>query len=311
MELAQLEAFIQVAHHRSFSRAAEALFLTQPSVTARIQSLERELGERLFERTGRSVTLTDAGHAFMPHAQRALTAVQEGTDAIEAVRHGDVGSIRIGASTSIATYVLPGILRRFREERPRVHIHVAAGTTEEVIERLIAGEIHVAITRFTQHPEVESLHLYNDDLALIVAPKHPFATKGSVTIAEAGKEPFLFFERSSSYHSLVYSMFLRAGVVPEAVMELDSMETTKHMVEANLGVAIVPVVSIEREMEQGTLARVDIKDMEQPAQREVGVHVLRNRAIAPPLRDFLKQLTAQYGLPNPFESQRHIVATSA
>ena len=76
MELAQLEAFLQVAHHRSFSRAAEALFLTQPSVTARIQSLEREIGERLFERTGRSVTLTDAGHAFIPHAQRALTAVQ-------------------------------------------------------------------------------------------------------------------------------------------------------------------------------------------------------------------------------------------
>ncbi|MGH2611290.1 MAG: LysR family transcriptional regulator, partial [Tepidiformaceae bacterium] len=85
MELAQLEAFLQVAHHRSFSRAAEALFLTQPSVTARIQSLERELGERLFERTGRSVTLTDAGQAFIPHAQRALTSVQEGADAIDAV----------------------------------------------------------------------------------------------------------------------------------------------------------------------------------------------------------------------------------
>lgn len=306
MELAQLEAFLQVAHHRSFSRAAEALFLTQPSVTARIQSLEREIGERLFERTGRSVTLTDAGRAFIQHAQRALTAVQEGTDAIEAVRHGDVGSIRIGASSSIATYALPGILQKFRESRPRVHVHLSTGTTEDMVERLLAGEIHVAVTRLAQHPEIESLHLYNDDLALVVSPRHPFAVKGRVTIAEAGREPFLFFERSSSYHSLIYSMFLRVGVVPESVMELDSMETTKHMVEAGLGLAILPVLSVEREVARGELQRVEIRDMEQPAQREVGVHVLRNRAIAPPLRDFLKLLTAEYGLPNPFDGLRRV-----
>lgn len=304
VELAQLEAFLQVAHHRSFSRAAEALFLTQPSVTARIQSLERELGERLFERTGRSVTLTDAGHAFMPHAQRAITAVQEGTDAIEAVRHGDVGSIRIGASSSIATYVLPGIFRHFREQRPRVHVHLSTGNTEDIIERLLAGEVHVVITRLAQHPEIDSLHLYNDDLALVVSPSHPFAAKGRVSIAEAGREPFLFFERSSSYHSLIYSMFLRVGVVPESVMELDSMETTKHMVEAGLGIAILPVVSVEREIANGTLIRVEIRDMEQPAQREVGVHILRNRAINPPIRDFLRLITSEYGIQNTFEGHR-------
>ena len=301
MELAQLEAFLQVAQHRSFSRAAEALFLTQPSVTARIQSLEREIGERLFERTGRSVTLTDAGHAFMPHAQRALQAVQEGTDAIEAVRHGDVGSIRLGSSSSIATYVLPKILRHFRENRPRVHVHLTTGNSEDLIEKLIAGETHVVVSRLTQHPEVESLHLYNDDLALVVSPSHPFAARGRVTIAEAGREPFLFFERSSSYHSIVYSMFLRVGVVPESVMELDSMETTKHMVEAGLGIAILPVVSVDRDVENGTLRRVEIRDMEQPAQREIGVHVMRNRAVAPPIRDFLKQLTSEFGIANVFE----------
>lgn len=302
MELAQLEAFIQVAHHRSFSRAAEALFLTQPSVTARIQSLERELGERLFERTGRSVTLTDAGRAFMPHAQRALTAVQEGTDAIEAVRHGEVGTIRIGASTSIASYVLPRILKKFREVRPRVHIHLATGQTEDIIDSLLAGEFHVAVTRLAQHPEIQSLHLYNDDLALVVPADHPFAQKGRVSIAEAARQPFLFFERGSSYHSLVYSMFLRAGVVPESVMELDDMETTKHMVEAGLGVAILPVVSFERERERGTLARVEIREMEQPAQREVGVHILRNRILAPPIHEFLRILTQEFGVENSLQA---------
>ena len=308
VELAQLEAFLQVAHHRSFSRAAESLFLTQPSVTARIQALERELGERLFERTGRSVTLTDAGRAFMPHAQRALTAVQEGADAIEAVRHGDVGNIRIGASSTIATYVLPKIVKKFREARPRVHINLSTGNTEEVVEKLLSGDVHVAITRLTQHPEIESVHLYNDDLALVVTPQHPFAKKGRVTVIEAGREPFLFFERSSSYHSLIYSMFLRVGVVPESVMELDSMETTKHMVEAGLGIAILPVMSVDREIEAGTLARVEIRDMEQPAQREVGVHVLRNRAVSPVLRDILKLLTSEYGLASTLGDHRPVAS---
>ncbi|MEX0781856.1 MAG: LysR family transcriptional regulator [Dehalococcoidia bacterium] len=299
MELAQLEAFLQVAHHRSFSRAAEALFLTQPSVTARIQSLERELGERLFERSGRSVTLTDAGHAFIPHAQRALTAVQEGADAIDAVRHGDVGSIRIAASSTIATYVLPAILKRFREQRPRVHVHLNTGATEDAVEKLLAGLVHVAICRLSPHPEVESLHLYNDDLALVVAPSHPFVGRGPVSLMEAGKEPFLFFERTSSYHGLVYSLFLRHGVAPESVLELDSMEALKHMVEAGLGIAILPAVSIVDEMKRGELVKIDIQNMEQPAQREVGVHVLRNRTLAPPVRDFLKMLTAEYGVKAP------------
>jgi DNA-binding transcriptional LysR family regulator len=220
------------------------------------------------------------------------------------VRHGDVGSIRLGVSSTVATYVLPRTLKHFRETRPRVHVHLTTGNTEDLIEKLIAGETHVVVSRLTQHPEVESLHLYNDDLALVVAPSHPFAAKGRVTIAEAGKEPFLFFERSSSYHSLIYSMFLRVGVVPESVMELDSMEATKHMVEAGLGIAILPVVSIDRDVESGMLKRVEIRDMEQPAQREIGVHVIRNRAIAPPIRDFLKLLTGEYGISNVFEGRR-------
>jgi DNA-binding transcriptional LysR family regulator len=179
---------------------------------------------------------------------------------------------------------------------------MTTGQTEDQIDKLLAGEIHVAVTRLSQHPEVDSLHLYNDDLALVVAPNHPFAKKGNATIAEVGKEPFLFFERGSSYHSLVYSMFLRAGVVPESVMELDLMEATKYLVEAGLGVSILPEISIKRELETGTLVQVEIHEMEQPAQREVGVHVLRGRILAPPIQDFLALLADDYGVENTFKN---------
>ena len=94
------------------------------------------------------------------------------------------------------------------------------------------------------------------------------------------------------------------GVVPESVMELDSMESTKHMVEAGLGIAILPVIAVERDVQRGTLARVEILDMEQPAQREIGVHVMRNRAMPAPLREFLRLLTDTYDVENVFEARR-------
>ena len=310
MELAQLEAFLQVAHHRSFSRAAEALFLTQPSVTARIQSLERELGERLFERSGRSVSLTDAGLAFIPHAQRALTAVQEGADAIDAVRHGEVGNIRIGASSSIGTYMLPDTMKRYRESRPGVHVNMSMGQTEQIVERLLAGLIHIAICRLTQHPELESIHMYNDTLVLIVPPGHPFARRKGVTLADAAEQPFIFFDRNSSYHGLVYGTFLRAGVAPESVMEIDSMEAIKHMVEAGLGLAILPEVSVRAEVAAGRLMQIDISDIEQPAEREVGLHVLKNRIMSPPIRDFIKLVAEDHNLGQVMEEKARIAAKS-
>ena len=296
VELGQLEAFVQVANHRSFSRAAEALFLTQPSVTARIQSLERELSTRLFERSGRGVSLTDSGRAFLPHAKRALTSVQEGTDAIDAVRHGESGNIRIGASSSIATYVLPRLLSEFRTERPRVHVSLSTGTSEEVIDQLLGNEVHVSICRLTPHPQIHSIYLYSDDLTMAVAPAHPFARRGRVSVDEAGKEPFLFFERDSSYYRLISNMFLRAGVVPESVMELDSIETTKRMVEAGLGVAIFPVVAVERDLAEGSLVRVEIAELEQPTRREVGLHLLRDRQPTPALAEFARLVATYYAV---------------
>jgi DNA-binding transcriptional LysR family regulator len=300
MELAQIEAFLQVARLRSFSRAAEALFLTQPSVTARIQTLEREIGERLFERSGRTVSLTDAGRAFMPHAQRAVTAVQEGSDAIDAVRHGEVGSLRLAAASSVGTYVLPAILRRYYDARPQVHVRLSTGATEEVIEHVLDGQVHVALCRLTRHPDVESARLYSDDLALVVPPEHPFVARRRVRLADAARERFLFFERGSSYHTMVYSLFLAIGAVPEAAMEIDSIETTKHMIEAGLGISVLPLSNVKREVAAGYLSTVELTDIEQPPQREVGVHVPRGRAFARPVVDFLRVLFEVYDVPHPF-----------
>src|SRR3989304_9793533 len=132
MDFGQVEAFAQVASHHSFSRAAEALQLTQPSITARIQTLERELGEELFERSGRGVRLTDAGAVLRPYVERVLQTIREGRDAVDEVRNVQLGSLRVGAAITISTYVLPGILHTFCERHPALDVVIRTGRSEQL-----------------------------------------------------------------------------------------------------------------------------------------------------------------------------------
>src|SRR3990172_7831287 len=138
MDFGQVEAFVQVAAHRSFSRAAEALNLTQPSITARIQSLERQLGEELFERGGRGVKLTDAGRAFLPYVERLLQTLREGRDAVGEVGSAQLGSLRLGSAITISTYVLPKILNSFCHRHRGVDVVIRTGRSEEVLNLLLA-----------------------------------------------------------------------------------------------------------------------------------------------------------------------------
>jgi len=185
MDFGQVEAFVQVATHRSFSRAAEALGLTQPSITARIQSLERELGEELFERGGRGVKLTDAGNAFLPYIERLLQTLQEGRDAVEEVRNAQLGSLRLGSAITISTYVLPKILHNFCRRHPGVDVVIRTGRSEQVLHMLLADEVQVGLARSLTNTEVETIALYDDEIVLVAPPSHPFA-RGTPTVAESG-----------------------------------------------------------------------------------------------------------------------------
>ncbi len=145
MDLGQVEAFVQVAQLRSFSKAADALFLTQPSVTARIQSLERDLGEALFERNGRGVRLTEMGATFLPFARRALKALQEGRDALDGMRNLDIGTLKLGSALTVSTYVLPKILKQYCSLYPGVEVTVQTGRSEQVLQMVVNDDVHCAL----------------------------------------------------------------------------------------------------------------------------------------------------------------------
>lgn len=301
MELAQLEAFVQVANHRSFSRAAEALFLTQPSVTARIQSLERELSERLFERNGRTVVLTDAGGAFLPHALRALQAVEEGKESLEGIRNTEFGSLRLGSAMTVCAYVLPKILKQFHQRYPGLSVSVRTGRTEHMLEALLQDEVQVATVRNLSHPEVHTIQLYSDEVVLVSDAEHTFARNRRATILEVAEQPLIFFDKASSYYSLIHSAFRQAGAIPQQAMELDSLEATKKMVEEGLGIALLPKVSVMRELKLGTLVEVKVTDMP-PVRREIGLMFRRRRKLSRPVVAFVKFLQEMYQFEMPAQA---------
>jgi DNA-binding transcriptional LysR family regulator len=293
MELGQLEAFIQVAHHGSFSRAAEALFLTQPSVTARIQTLEKDLGEELFERGGRTIKLSDAGAVFLAYAERALKEVQESRDALESLRNAELGHLRIGSALTISAYVLPGLLKKFRSCYPGVAVSVRTGRSDLIMEMVLGDETQVGLVRGLYHPELETVHLYDDEVVLVTHPEHEFAAQGCASIEDVGRQPLIFFDKGSSYFGLIHGYFRDAGIVPAHAMELDSMEASKKMVEEGLGIAILPRVSVEREVGLGLLVEVEVTGAA-PLKRPIALITRRNRRHSRPVRAFIELLQDTY-----------------
>ncbi len=298
MDLGQLEALVQVASHRSFSRAAEALRLTQPSVTARIQALERDLGETLFERNGRGVSLTEAGASFLPHAQRVLKALQDGRDAIQALRQLELGTLRLGAAPTISTYVLPDLLKEFRSRYPRLEVSVRTEYSDQIVQMVLADEVQVGLERMISHPDVVTVPLYEDEVVLVASPRHPVAERGAVSIEEVGQRGLIMFNRGSGYYTLVDNALRQAGVPVAPTMELDNMEATKKMVEEGLGISILPKVAVERELRRGELRQVQVQGMTMP-RRQIAVIYRKGRPLSRAAQAFVGLLEERYGVKAP------------
>jgi DNA-binding transcriptional LysR family regulator len=260
IQLVQVEGFLEVARRGSVSRAAEALFITQPTLTARLHGLERELGTPLFLRTPHGMRLTDAGRAWVPFAERALRALFDGRDALEQVKTGSAGHLMIAAAPAVSTYVLPGLLQRFVAAHPRVEVSVRTGHSEDVLELVLRDEVQIGLGRAIRHPDIELRPFHTEDLVLVCAPDHPFTRRDSVAMAEVANEKLIMFDRTSSYYEITQGAFLSAGVKLRGLMELDSIEAAKKMVERGLGVALLPGTAVEREVQGKMLRAVPMSD---------------------------------------------------
>jgi DNA-binding transcriptional LysR family regulator len=279
VRLEQLDAFVEVAKRGSLSQAADALYVTQPTLTARIKGLEGELNATLFLRSGRGMRLSDAGRAFLPYAERTLDAVTAGRRLLEELARGETGQLALGAAPAVSTYVLPGILTRFRRTHPRVSVAVRTGHSEEVLELVLREQVQIGLGRALHHPQVEAIPLYEDELVLVVDPKHPLAGGGDVDPDRLAEIQLILFDRSSSYHRLTSEFFEQVGAVPRGLMELDNIDAAKKMVEQGLGVALLPHTAVTAELDEGRLHAVTLADAPAPKRRIV---VYRRRDAGPP-----------------------------
>jgi DNA-binding transcriptional LysR family regulator len=292
MLLVHIEGFLEVARFGSVSRAAESLYVTQPTLTARLHALERELGERLFVRGRQGMRLTDAGRAFLPYAERAVRALRDGRRAIDEVGSAASGQLLLAAAPAVSTYVLPAVLERFVALHPRVEVAVRTGHSEDVLQMVLRDEVQLGMGRALRHPELELEPFHEEELILVVAPDHPFASQGETTIAELGGQQLILFDRTSSYYEITQSAFLAAGVTLRGLMELDNIEAAKKMVERGLGVSLLPRTAIVREVRAGALCRVELRDAA-PMRRQI-VAMRRRDTGAPAglVRAFLRLLAA-------------------
>jgi len=296
MEFSQLEGFLEAANRGSFRRAAEALYLSQPSVSARVQALEDDVGVTLFHRTARGVRLTDMGLTFLPFAQRSMETLRRGREVMESVRQASAGILNIATARVIGTYVLPETLQQFHQLYPETNLHIKVGGSTDVLQMVVDEEVQLGLARFMQHPDVDALHLYDEEAVLVVHPSHPFAQAGVAVMFEVAQEPLILYDPGdpgSSYYQFINRVCRDAGVTPKIEMNLDSVEAAKNMVLLGLGISFLPRSGVRRDLASGSLALVELAEVP-PVLLPTYVLIRRGQQLGPTVMAFLKLLQEIY-----------------
>ena len=243
MELRHLRYFVGVAEEENVSRAALKLHVSQPALSRQIRDLEDELGFSLFERSAKSVRLTEAGRKFLVEARAVLQRAEDAVGAARFIANG--GELHVGYAPSLTARILPQTLRAFHTEMPNIRVRLHDFSTEEMLAGLGEGKLQIAFVVRLSTAMLRGLHgeeLARDPLCLAVAPKHPLASRRTVTLAEVAREPLSTYSRKDypDAHELLATMFAAIKRKPHIVEEHDSVSSLIAAVEAGSGVAIAP-----------------------------------------------------------------------
>jgi len=254
-----LRLFLAVAEYGGVTRAADAVFVSQPAVSKAVQELERQVGVPLLEHIGRRVALTEAGEILAGYARRIFALAEEGKREMDELRGLEQGQLAIGASTTIGIYLLPAVMGAFHARYPAISLTLIIENAELVLARLRAGALDLAFMEGSARgDDVRAEPYRRDDLTLVTAPTHPFARAGVATPDELATAPFLMRERGSGTREAVEAAFLEHGIAPNTAMELGHTEAIKQAVAAGLGVSILSTLTVRPEVASGLLVAVPI-----------------------------------------------------
>lgn len=262
MELSQLEAFLVVAEERSFSRAALRLHRTQPAISQVIRKLEEAVGETLFDRAARDGSLTAAGVLLRDYALRLMALRREATSALDELKSLERGQLQLAANEYTCMYLLPAI-DAFRHEFPHVNVTVHRTLASRIPEELHLRTFELGVISFRPDPaQFRTIAVYGDTLSLIVSPSHPLAGAERVSINDLGNENFIAHNVMSPLRRKVIEAFQRYRTPLNMAIELPTIEAIKRFVAMGNGVALVPHLSVARELETGALVRVAVDELE-------------------------------------------------
>jgi len=294
MEIGQLRAFVVAAREKSFTRAAELLSVTQPSVTARIQTLEEELKLLLFLRKGRTIELTDGGKAFLPYAERVLSVLDEGVEALRNVREGSAGRLAIGAIQTICLFLIAPVLDNFHRANPNVEIFLRSGQSVDIVQMLLDDVVQMAMALGpVVHPQIRTLETFHDELIVFASPQHNLARRRDsegniqpVKIEELANQEFVVARWGAAF-DIFMNRLSDVSRRPRISMEISVTETAKAMVKMNAGLSLLPRFAILNDLHSGALVELPIEDWE-PMLLEVGMYHRRDRPLGVPAQRFLE-----------------------
>ena len=262
MELNQLETFLAVAEERSFSKAAVRLHRTQPAVSQVIRKLEASIGETLFDRAARDGSLTAAGVLLRYYALRLLALRREASSALDELKSLERGHLHLAANEYTCMYLLPAI-DQFRKEFPHISVAVHRMLASRIPEELALRTFEIGVISFRPDPaQFRTISVYGDSLAFIVSPNHPLAGSERVSINDLGEELFVAHNVTSPLRRKVIEAFQRYRTPLNMGIELPTIEAIKRFVAMGNGVALVPHLSVARELETGDLVRVSVDELE-------------------------------------------------
>jgi DNA-binding transcriptional LysR family regulator len=261
MELNHSRALIAIGELSSFSKAGERLNLSPPAVFAQVHQLEAELGEKLYERSGRKLVLTPAGRLLLEFCRRLILVHDEAVGAIKELSGVQRGSLYLGCGPHISVSIVPHLLRAYLSRYPNVELRLITGNDHMLFEDLHAGKVDLILMNLP----VETLDLVQDplwryELVFIVPPDDPAPEHGVVTAAELSKRPFILYQRSVVIESAIRQFCVAVGFEPKVVMQNDQADSIKELVKLGLGISLLPSWSVSEDVRRGTLRLLRMAD---------------------------------------------------
>jgi DNA-binding transcriptional LysR family regulator len=290
MELRTLKYLLSLFGTGSFTAAAKENYVSQPAVSIQLKKLEKELGIKLYQTSGRRVTFTEAGMTVVDYARRFAGLEKELIEHVRDIQELKKGRIMLGTIDAVSIYILPEVFSSFRERYPGIEINLEISSTRPLVRQLRDGSLDLVCGSLpVELPEkYEVFRIFSEPLVFIAPAEHPLSSEREVEPEELSPYPFIFFQEGSVTRAMVEMELGRRGVTPAVSMAIDSQEAIKHLVASGLGLSVLPMKTVENDIRSGSLRTLEVAGIS--FRREIGLILPAGRYLPMTVRAFLDEM---------------------